>query len=80
MDWMTIAWPMVTAACVTMGAIHLRTGLRRKTGTAYLLFSLNALVVAVYSCLELALTDADSPALKCVRTRMRLCGLVLRRT
>jgi signal transduction histidine kinase len=62
MDWMTIAWPMVTAACVTMGAIHLRTGLRRKTGTAYLFFSLNALVVAVYSCLELALTDADSPA------------------
>jgi signal transduction histidine kinase len=60
---------MVTAACVTMGLIHLRTGLRRKAGTAYLLFSLNAFVVAVYSVFELALTRAHSPAQYLARLR-----------
>ena len=62
MTWIDFLWPMVTGACVTMGGIHLRTGLRRKPGTAHLLFALNAFVVAVYSVLEHALTRADSPA------------------
>jgi PAS domain S-box-containing protein len=62
MTWITILWPMVTGACVTMALIHLRTGLRQKPGAAHLLFSLNAFVVAVFSCLELASTRAGSPA------------------
>jgi hypothetical protein len=53
---------MAIGACVTMGLIHLRVGLRRTPGTPHLLFALNAFVVAVYSCFELALTRADSPA------------------
>jgi signal transduction histidine kinase len=69
MNWMSIVWPMVTAACVTMGLIHLRTGLRRKAGAAYLLFSLNAFVVATYSVFELALTHAGSPAQYLARLR-----------
>lgn len=69
MTWMSIVWPMVTAACVTMGLIHLRTGLRRKAGAAYLLFSLNAFVVATYSVFELALTHAGSPAHYLARLR-----------
>ena len=59
---MTIAWPMAIGACVTMGLIQLRVGLRRTPGAAHLLFALNAFVVAVYSVFELALTRADSPA------------------
>ena len=62
MSWIDFFWPMVTGACVTMGFIHLRIGLRHKAAAAHLLFALNAFVVAVYSCLEHALTRADSPA------------------
>ncbi|MFZ0828598.1 MAG: ATP-binding protein [Verrucomicrobiia bacterium] len=59
---MTVAWPLVIGACVTMGVIQLRVGLRRKPGAAHLLFALNALVVAVYAVCEMALACADSPA------------------
>jgi len=62
MTWVTILWPMVTGACVTMALIHLRIGRRNTPGTAQLLFSLSAFVVAAFSCLELASTRADSPA------------------
>jgi PAS domain S-box-containing protein len=61
MTWMTIMWPMAIGACVTMGLIQLRVGLRRTPGAAHLLFSLNAIVVAIYSGCELALACADSP-------------------
>jgi two-component system sensor kinase FixL len=53
---------MVTAACVTMGLIHLRIGLRRRPGAAHLLFTVTAFVVAAFSCVELAMIRADSPA------------------
>jgi len=53
---------MAIGACVTMGLIQLRVGLRCTPGGAHLLFALNAFVVAVYSCFELALACADSPA------------------
>jgi signal transduction histidine kinase len=59
---MTIAWPMAIGACVTMGVIQLRVGLRCKPGMANLLFALNAFVVAIYAGCELALACADSPA------------------
>ena len=59
---MTFAWPMAIGACVTMGVIQLRVGLRRKPGTANLLFALNAFVVAVYAVCEMALACANSPA------------------
>lgn len=61
MNWIDFLWPMVTGACVTVGLIHLWLGLRRKPGTAHLLFALNAMVVAAYSCFEHALTRADNP-------------------
>ena len=62
MTWMTFAWPLVIGACVTMGLIQLRVGLRRRPGMANLLFALNALVVAVYAGCEMALACAGSPA------------------
>jgi two-component system, LuxR family, sensor kinase FixL len=62
MTWITILWPMVTATCITMALIHLWIGLRRSLGTQHLLFSLNAFIVAVFSCLELASTRVESPA------------------
>jgi len=62
MTWITMLWPMVTGACVTMSLINLEIGLRQKPRAAHLLFSLNAFAVAVFSCLELAVMRADSPA------------------
>jgi len=62
MTWMTILWPMVTGACVTMSLINLGIGLRQKPRAPYLLFSLNAFAVGVFSCLELAIMRTDSPA------------------
>ncbi|MBP9902525.1 MAG: PAS domain-containing protein [Verrucomicrobia bacterium] len=62
MTWITVLWPMAIGACVTMGLIQLRVGLRRTPGSAPLLFALNAFVVAVYAGCELALAVADSPA------------------
>ncbi len=62
MTWITFLWPMVTAACITMGLIHLWIGLRRTPGTAHKLFALAAFAVAVFSVLELAMIRADSPA------------------
>ena len=52
MTWVTILWPMVTGASVTMALIHLRIGRRHTSGTAQLLFSLSAFVVTAFSCLE----------------------------
>ena len=62
MTWITMAWPLAIGACVTMGLIQLRVGLRRTPGAAHLLFALNALVVAVYAVCEMALACAGSPA------------------
>jgi two-component system sensor kinase FixL len=62
MTWITFLWPMVTAACLTMGLIHLWIGLRRKSGAAHLLFAVTAFGVAAFSCLELAMIRADSAA------------------
>ena len=59
---MTFAWPLAIGACVTMGLIQLRVGLRRTPGAANLLFALNAFVVAVYAVCEMSLALAGSPA------------------
>lgn len=61
MTWITILWPMVAGACLTMALIHLRIGIRRRPGAAHLLFSQNAVAVAFFSYFELAVMRADSP-------------------
>jgi len=62
MTWITFLWPMVTAVCLTMGLIHLRIGLRLKPGAAHLWFALTAFVMTAFSCLELAMIQAENPA------------------
>jgi signal transduction histidine kinase len=61
MTWITIVWPMVAAACLTLGLIELRIGLSQPPRAARLLFSLCAIAVACVAALELAITRADSP-------------------
>jgi PAS domain S-box-containing protein len=62
MTWITVLWPMVTAACLTMGLIHLRIGIRRRPGAAHVVFALTAFLFAVFSVLELAMIRAHSSA------------------
>ena len=55
MNWITITWPMVAAACLTLGLIELSIGLAQRPHAPRLLFALSAFTVACVSGLELAL-------------------------
>ncbi len=55
MNWITVSWPMVGAASLTLGLVELRLGLAQPPGAARLLLSLSALAMAALSGLELAL-------------------------
>ena len=59
MNWMTIAWPMVAAACLTLGLIELSIGLWQRPRAPRLLFALSAFTVACVAGLELALMRTD---------------------
>ena len=60
MNWITITWPMVAAACLTLGLIELRIGLGQHPRAPRLLFALSAFAVAAIAGLELALMRADT--------------------
>ena len=62
MNWITITWPMVAAACLTLGLIELRIGLGQRPRAARLLFALSACAMAVAAGLELALSRVDTIA------------------
>ncbi|MET1081599.1 MAG: hypothetical protein ABWY12_00850 [Burkholderiales bacterium] len=55
MNWMTIASPMVAAACLTLGLIELRIGLSQPPRAARLLFAVSAFTVACIAGLELTM-------------------------
>jgi hypothetical protein len=46
MNWMTITWPMVAAACLTLGLIELGIGIAQRPRAPRLLFALSAFTVA----------------------------------
>ncbi len=58
MNWMTITWPMVAAACITLGLIELSIGLVQRRAPR-LVFALSAFTVACVAALELALMRTD---------------------
>jgi two-component system sensor kinase FixL len=62
MTWITVLWPMVTGACIALGLIHIRIGLRTRPMAAHLLLAFTAFVFATFSGLELSLMLARSPA------------------
>ena len=62
MNWMTITWPMVAAACLTLGLIELGIGLAQRPRAPRLLFALSAFTVACVAALELALMQTDDLA------------------
>jgi two-component system sensor kinase FixL len=62
MTWITMLWPVVTGACLTMSLVNLGIGLRQKPRAAHLLFSSMPSRSRFFSCLELAVMRSDSPA------------------
>jgi PAS domain S-box-containing protein len=62
MNWITVIWPMVAAACLTLGLIELRIGVGQRPRAPRLLFALSAFAVAAIAALELALLRADTLA------------------
>ena len=55
MNWINVTWPMVAAACLTLGLIELRVGIAQPPRAARLLFALSAFAVACIAGLELAM-------------------------
>ncbi len=62
MNWITVAWPMMAAASLTLGLIELRIGIAQRPRSARLLFSLSAFAMAASCGVELALMRADTIA------------------
>ena len=62
MNWMTILWPMVAAACVTLALMHLRIAFGDGRRAPHLFFSLAALAVAAISALELTVLQTSDLA------------------
>ena len=60
MNWMTVAWPMVTAACLTLGLINLRVAFGDGRRVPHLFFFLACLSVASISFLELFILRSSS--------------------
>jgi two-component system, LuxR family, sensor kinase FixL len=70
MNWMTITWPMVAAACLTLGLIELGIGLAQRPRVPRLLFALSAFIVTCVAGLELALMQTDDLAKWWLVTRL----------
>lgn len=60
LDWISLLWPMIAAASLTLGAVHLVVWLRQGNA-ANLLFGLTAAAVATTSVFELFLMRAQTP-------------------
>jgi len=62
MNWVEIAWIMMSAATVTLGVIHLFVWFKQRSQYAHLLFFALALSAATFGAFELEMMRAQSPA------------------
>lgn len=61
MEWIDIAWPMISAASATLAFIHLSIWFHQKNRPADLAFAVTALSLAVSTIFELLMMRAQSP-------------------
>ena len=73
MNWMTVAWPMVTASCITLALINLRIAFGDARRAPHMFFTVSALAVAAISVLELSVLRTDD--LEQCRWLLRLAAL-----
>jgi two-component system, LuxR family, sensor kinase FixL len=69
MNWITVVWPMVAAANLTLGLIELRIAVAQPPRGARLLLALSAFAMAACSGFELGLMRADTTAEAVVMVR-----------
>jgi signal transduction histidine kinase len=62
MNWITVAWSMITAVCLSFAAVHLLVWLRSRDARENLLFAISAGAAAALTMLELVALRATSPA------------------
>ncbi len=62
MSWVTVIWSMVSAACLTLAAMHLMAWCQRRTKWAQLLFAATAAGTAAMAAIELWLMVVETPA------------------
>jgi len=60
MTWMTVVWPMIIAACLTLALINLRIAMGDVRRLPHLFFVISALAVAAVTALELAVLRAET--------------------
>lgn len=60
MPWLTIAYSMTAAACVTLALVHLLIWFKQSAGRAHLLFSMTAISVAAITPFELLMARAQT--------------------
>ncbi|MBF6023833.1 PAS domain-containing sensor histidine kinase [Lysobacter niastensis] len=61
MSWVSIAWPMLASASLTLGLIHMLFWLRQSRGWEHLAFALAAISVALLTIVEMQALHARSP-------------------
>ena len=62
MNWVQIAWIMMSAASLTLGVVHLFVWFKQRSQYAHLLFFALAVSAAAFGAFELAMMHAQSPA------------------
>lgn len=62
MNWMTVAWPMVTATCLTLALINLRIATGEARRAPHFFFTLSAFAVAAISALEAGVLQSETLA------------------
>jgi two-component system, LuxR family, sensor kinase FixL len=63
MSWVEIIWIVMSAACLTLGAIHLFVWFKQRSHYAHLLFFALAISATAFGVCELAMMRAQSPAI-----------------
>jgi two-component system, LuxR family, sensor kinase FixL len=61
MSWITIAWSMAAAVCLTLAGMYLLVWWNQRDSRVHLIFSINALGVAAFAAGELAMMRAQTP-------------------
>ena len=62
MHWLTIAYAMTAAACLTLAAVHLQVWSRQRARLAHLAFAMTATSFAALTPIELWMVRAQTPA------------------
>jgi PAS domain S-box-containing protein len=61
MNWVTIIWSMIAAACLTLAAVYLLVWFKQRKAWASLLFSSTAVAAAAMTFCELVMMRAETP-------------------